>query len=166
MVNTNYSNRMMIISGPNGSGKTIYLKQNAIIIFLAHLGFFVPAEFAEVPLIDKIVIVEPGKSLYLKKTGFEAEMASLSRLTTPGLISNRTLVLMDELGSSVDKKIAQKILATTILYLSDNKKGHIRQNDSIPSVETGITAHFTVPLCIAVTHLTDIMNSRFVEENE
>jgi DNA mismatch repair protein MSH5 len=36
----------MLITGPNGSGKTIYMKQVTIIIFLAHLGFFVPAELA------------------------------------------------------------------------------------------------------------------------
>lgn len=46
LVNTNYSNRLMLITGPNGSGKTIYMKQVCLIIYLAHLGFFVPAEFA------------------------------------------------------------------------------------------------------------------------
>lgn len=36
----------MLISGPNGSGKTIYMKQVAIVIYLMHLGFYVPAQFA------------------------------------------------------------------------------------------------------------------------
>lgn len=36
----------MLITGPNASGKTVYMKQLAIIVFLAHLGFYVPAEFA------------------------------------------------------------------------------------------------------------------------
>lgn len=37
---------MMVITGPNGSGKTIYMKQMGIIFYLAHLGLYVPAEFA------------------------------------------------------------------------------------------------------------------------
>ena len=99
---------MMVISGPNGSGKTIYMKQTALIIFLAHLGMYVPAENAEIPLIDKIVMVDAGRSIYNSKdiSGFEAEMASLGRLTTPGLITNKSLVLIDELGCSVDTEIA------------------------------------------------------------
>lgn len=64
MVNTNYTNRVTVISGPNGSGKTVYMKQTALIIYLAHLGFYVPAQLAEVPLIDKIVIVEAERSIY------------------------------------------------------------------------------------------------------
>ncbi len=45
---------MIIMTGPNASGKSIYLKQVGIICFLAHLGSFVPAEFAEIPLLDAI----------------------------------------------------------------------------------------------------------------
>jgi DNA mismatch repair protein MSH5 len=54
----------MIITGPNASGKTIYIKQQAIIIFLAHLGFFVPANLAEIPLVDTILFVGKVESIY------------------------------------------------------------------------------------------------------
>lgn len=47
----------MIITGPNASGKTVYMKQIGIIIYLAHVGLFVPASFAEIPLIDSIVFI-------------------------------------------------------------------------------------------------------------
>ena len=71
LVNTNYSNRMMVISGPNGSGKTIYMKQTALIMFLAHLGFYVPAQLAEIPLIDKILMVEATRTIYQQQeSGF------------------------------------------------------------------------------------------------
>ncbi len=56
----NYSNRCVILTGPNASGKTVYMKQIGIIIYLAHLGFFIPATLAEIPLTDSILFV--GKS--------------------------------------------------------------------------------------------------------
>ena len=121
---------MMVISGPNGSGKTVYMKQTALIIDLAHIGLYVPAQIAEIPLIDKVAIVEANRSIYNNKdiSGLQAEMAALGRLTTPGLLSSRSLVLIDELGASVDRSIAERLLATTILFLSDNGKGHIMGN--------------------------------------
>ena len=47
----------MILTGPNASGKTVYIKQNAIIIYLAHLGFLLPAKFATIPLVDRFFII-------------------------------------------------------------------------------------------------------------
>ena len=87
----------MVVSGPNGSGKTVYMKQTALIVYLAHIGVYVPAELAEIPLIDKIAIVGANRSIYNDKdiSGLQAEMVSLSRLTTPGLLSNKSLVLID-----------------------------------------------------------------------
>lgn len=118
IVNTNYSNRSMLITGPNGSGKTVYMKQISVIVYLAHLGFYVPAEFAEIPLVDKIVLIESKKSIYRGHNGFESEMASLSKITTPGLLSNKTFVLVDELGASIDATFAKKILTTLLLFLT------------------------------------------------
>ena len=50
----------MIITGPNASGKSVYMKQLGVFVYLAHVGFFVPASLAEVPLTDSILFV--GKS--------------------------------------------------------------------------------------------------------
>ncbi len=61
----------MLITGPNASGKTVYIKQLSIIIYLAHLGCFVPASFAEIPLVDSIVFVGKTDSIYNdQKCGF------------------------------------------------------------------------------------------------
>ena len=96
----NYSNRFTVITGSNGSGKTVYLKQCALIIYLAHVGVFVPAELAEIPLVDRILFVTKEESIYNQKScGFAAELKSLSRVLSPGMITNKSLVLFDELGS-------------------------------------------------------------------
>lgn len=71
IVNTNYSNRCCLISGPNGAGKTIYMKQLGTIVYLAHCGFNVPASFAEIPLVDRIIVAQSGSSLYSTEGGFE-----------------------------------------------------------------------------------------------
>lgn len=46
---------MVLVTGPNYSGKSVYLKQVAIIVFMAHVGSFVPAEQAEIGITDKIL---------------------------------------------------------------------------------------------------------------
>ena len=82
LLNMNYSNRCSIITGPNSSGKTVYLKQVALSIYLAHLGFFVPAALAEIPLIDSIICVGKTDSIYKgQHCGFDHELASLSSIT-------------------------------------------------------------------------------------
>jgi DNA mismatch repair protein MSH5 len=71
MVNSNYTNRCCILSGPNGAGKTVYVKQTSIIVFLAHIGSFVPAELACVPLVDQIVCSSSARSLYMDHYGLD-----------------------------------------------------------------------------------------------
>jgi len=54
-VNLNSSNKVVVLTGPNYSGKSIYLKQIALIVYLAHIGSFVPASLAKIPLFDKFL---------------------------------------------------------------------------------------------------------------
>jgi DNA mismatch repair protein MSH5 len=71
LANANYSNRCLLISGANGSGKTLYAKQVAIILFLAHIGSYVPAERCAIPIVDSIQAFNPSGSLFQKKTGIK-----------------------------------------------------------------------------------------------
>jgi DNA mismatch repair ATPase MutS len=89
--------RIWLITGPNMAGKSTYLRQNALISILAQTGSFVPAEYAEVGLVDKIFSrVGSADNLYLDQSTFMVEMletAQILREATP-----RSFVIMDEVG--------------------------------------------------------------------
>ncbi|USP76955.1 hypothetical protein yc1106_04229 [Curvularia clavata] len=86
-----------LITGPNMAGKSTYLRQNAIISILAQTGSFVPAEYAEIGLVDKIFSrVGSADNLYQDQSTFMVEMletAQILKEATP-----RSFVIMDEVG--------------------------------------------------------------------
>jgi DNA mismatch repair ATPase MutS len=89
--------RILLITGPNMAGKSTFLRQNAIISILAQTGSFVPADFAEIGLVDKIFSrVGSADSLYNNQSTFMVEMletAEILKQATP-----RSFVIMDEVG--------------------------------------------------------------------
>ncbi|KAI0583359.1 DNA mismatch repair protein mutS [Pyrenophora tritici-repentis] len=89
--------RIWLITGPNMAGKSTYLRQNALISILAQTGSFVPAEYAEIGLVDKIFSrVGSADSLYQDQSTFMVEMletAQILKEATP-----RSFVIMDEVG--------------------------------------------------------------------
>ncbi|KAL5121325.1 MutS protein 1 [Pleosporales sp. CAS-2024a] len=89
--------RIWLITGPNMAGKSTYLRQNALISIMAQTGSFVPAEYAEIGLVDKIFSrVGSADNLYLDQSTFMVEMletAQILKEATP-----RSFVIMDEVG--------------------------------------------------------------------
>ena len=89
--------QIYLITGPNMAGKSTYLRQNALITILAQTGYFVPAEYAEIGLVDKIFSrVGSADSLYQDRSTFMVEMletAEILKQATP-----RSFVIMDEVG--------------------------------------------------------------------
>ncbi|KAH7086726.1 muts domain V-domain-containing protein [Paraphoma chrysanthemicola] len=89
--------RIWLITGPNMAGKSTYLRQNALISILAQTGSFVPAEYAEIGLVDKIFSrVGSADNLYQDQSTFMVEMletAQILREATP-----RSFIIMDEVG--------------------------------------------------------------------
>ena len=89
--------RILLITGPNMAGKSTYLRQNALITILAQTGSFVPAEYAELGLVDKIFSrVGAADNLFEAQSTFMVEMletAEILKQATP-----RSFVVMDEVG--------------------------------------------------------------------
>ena len=93
--------RIMLLSGPNQSGKSVYIKQTAIIVFLAHIGSFVPAQRATIGLTDKILTrISTRESISRVESAFAIDLMQVSRAiryATP-----RSLVLVDEFGKGTN----------------------------------------------------------------
>jgi len=90
-------NRVYLITGPNMAGKSTYLRQNALIILMAHIGCFVPARQAVIPLVDRI-FTRIGSADYLSKgmSTFLVEMSETAMILNQA--SADSFILLDEIG--------------------------------------------------------------------
>ena len=89
--------RMLVITGPNMGGKSTYMRQNALIVLLAHIGSFVPATHAVIGPIDRILTrIGAGDDLVRGQSTFMVEMSETSYILHHA--TSESLVLMDEIG--------------------------------------------------------------------
>jgi DNA mismatch repair protein MSH5 len=86
--------RVVVITGPNSSGKSVYLEQIGMIVFLAHIGCFVPAQEATVGLVDTIASRMAGDLGHSES--FAGDLVQLSRILKAA--TARSLLLIDEFG--------------------------------------------------------------------
>ncbi len=93
----NSSQQMIMLTGPNMSGKSALLRQTALIVLLAQMGSFVPADDAEIGLVDKIFTrVGASDNISSGESTFMVEMNETASILNN--ISNRSLILLDEIG--------------------------------------------------------------------
>jgi len=96
-VNLHNDRRMLIITGPNMGGKSTYMRQVALMVLMAHIGSFIPAESATIGPIDRIFTrIGASDDLASGRSTFMVEMTE-----TANILHNATpnsLVLMDEIG--------------------------------------------------------------------
>ncbi|GAA4863650.1 DNA mismatch repair protein MutS [Luteimonas vadosa] len=89
--------RMLVITGPNMGGKSTYMRQNALIVLLAHIGSFVPAAVADIGPVDRILTrIGAGDDLARGHSTFMVEMSETSYILHHA--TEHSLVLMDEIG--------------------------------------------------------------------
>ena len=121
----NERQQIIIITGPNMAGKSALLRQTALIVLMAQMGCFVPAEAARIGLVDKIFTrVGASDNISLGESTFMVEMTEASNILNN--ISSRSLVLFDELGRGTSTYDGISIAWAIVEYLHENAKGHPR----------------------------------------
>jgi len=112
-------NKMMVITGPNMAGKSTYMRQVAIITFLAHIGSFVPAKSAEISITDRIFTrVGASDDLAFGQSTFMVEMSEVANILANA--TEKSLVVLDEIGRGTSTFDGLSIAWAVVEYMSKN----------------------------------------------
>lgn len=135
--------RINIVTGPNYSGKSIYIKQVALVVFLAHIGSFVPADSAVVGLTDRIFCAMGSKSMTTEQSTFMIDLHQVGTMLRHA--TSRSLCLLDEFGKGTLTEDGIGLLGGTI--------SHFANYDYPPKV-------------LLSTHLTEIFTENYLPQSE
>lgn len=128
--------QIMIITGPNMAGKSALLRQTALIVLLAQIGCFVPADRARVGVVDKIFTrVGASDNIAAGESTFMVEMTEASNILNN--VTDRSLVLFDELGRGTSTYDGISIAWAIVEYLATN-----HQSPITPSPRTLFATHY------------------------
>ncbi|KAL2067305.1 hypothetical protein VTL71DRAFT_1729 [Oculimacula yallundae] len=134
---------MLVMTGPNYSGKSVYLKQNALIVYMAHIGSYVPAQRATIGLTDKILTrIATRESVSRNQSAFMIDLQQIALALT--LATNRTLLVIDEFGKGTNASDGAGLCCGVLDYL----------------VSLGVHR----PKVLAATHFHEIFENGFLQE--
>ncbi|OKL60144.1 hypothetical protein UA08_04558 [Talaromyces atroroseus] len=136
---------MLLLTGPNFSGKSVYMKQIALIVYLAHIGSFVPAQSAEIGITDKILTrINTPETVSKIQSTFMLDLQQVSLLLRFG--TPRSLIIIDEFGKGTDMNDGAGLacgIFEYLLSLGNNK-----------------------PKVLVATHFHEIFENGFLPERE
>ena len=117
----NQSQQIIIITGPNMAGKSALIRQTALIVLLAQIGSYVPAAYAKIGIIDKIFTrVGASDNISKGESTFMVEMLETSSIMNN--LSDRSLILMDEIGRGTSTYDGISIAWSIVEFLHNHKK--------------------------------------------
>lgn len=154
------NNNLIIITGPNMAGKSTYMRQVAVIVLMAQIGCFVPADYAEIGVVDRIFTrVGACDDLSMGKSTFMMEIMEVVEILKNA--TNKSLIILDEIGRGTstfdgisiaksiaeyiltDEKIKSKTLFATHYFeltsLEDEIKGAVNYNVAVQKKGDNIT---------------------------
>jgi len=113
----NEENTISVITGPNMSGKSTYMRQVALITILAQMGSFVPAKKADICIVDKIFTrIGAADDLSMGQSTFMMEMVEVANILKNA--TSKSLVILDEIGRGTSTYDGMSIATAVIEYIS------------------------------------------------
>ena len=117
----NNESRTMILTGPNMAGKSTYMRQVALITLMAHIGSFIPAKSAEIPLTDKIFTrIGASDNLILDQSTFMVEMTEVANILNNA--TEKSLLILDEVGRGTSTYDGLSIAWAVVEWITTNIK--------------------------------------------